>query len=435
MNNKATVDQFLKKHGMHYDSIDLSACCQTFMEEMKAGLAGKTSSLLMLPTYISAEGEVPFEKPVIVMDAGGTNFRVAVVTFHKDREPDIDDFTMHPMPGTKGVLTKEEFFNTIVDYMEPVLSKSDKVGFCFSYPTDILPNKDGRLIHFNKEVRVDGMEGETICEGIAQALVQRGHADKKQFVLLNDSVATMLGGMTANPGRGYDSYIGFILGTGMNTCYLEQNKNITKAELSGEKTSSMVINMESGGYNRMPMGEFDDLFDGATNNPGNQRLEKMLSGAYQGGLIHLTVLKAIEEGLFSADFVTRYKELPTLTMRNIDDFCFYPYGESVLAQCAGNNEDDRLNLYFIIDASFERAARIAAINFAAILVSTGTGKTPTRPVCITAEGTTFYKSKLFKGKLDYYVKSFLNEQLGVYCEFIKAENATLVGTAVAALLN
>jgi hexokinase len=216
------------------------------------------------------------------------------------------------------------------------------VGFCFSYPTDILPNKDGKLIRFNKEVRVDGMEGEPICEGIAQALVQRGHRDKMQFVLLNDSVATMLGGMAANPGRGYDSYIGFILGTGMNTCYLEQNKNITKADLSGEKTSSMVINMESGGYNRMPAGEFDDLFDSATNNPGNQRLEKMLSGAYQGGLIHLTVCKAMEEGLFSEDFVTRYKELPTLTMRNIDDFCFYPYGENVLAQCAGNNEDDRL---------------------------------------------------------------------------------------------
>ena len=31
---------------------------------------------------------------------------------------------------------------------------SDKVGFCFSFPTDILPNKDGKLIHFNKEITI-----------------------------------------------------------------------------------------------------------------------------------------------------------------------------------------------------------------------------------------------------------------------------------------
>jgi len=54
---------------------------------------------------------------------------------------------------------------------------------------------------------------------------------------------------------------------------------------------------------------------------------------------------------------------------------------------------------------------------------------------VTAEGTTFYKSKLFRGKLDYYVKECLNDKLDVYCEFVQADHATLVGTAIAGLLN
>ncbi|NTV91207.1 MAG: hexokinase, partial [Clostridiales bacterium] len=46
-----------------------------------------------------------------------------------------------------------------------------------------------------------------------------------------------------------------------------------------------------------------------------------------------------------------------------------------------------------------------------------------------------YKAKLFRGKLDYYVREFMNKQEGIYCEFLKAENATLVGTAIAGLIN
>jgi hexokinase len=122
-------------------------------------------------------------------------------------------------------------------------------------------------------------------------------------------------------------------------------------------------------------------------------------------------------------------------MYDVDQFCFYPYGDNVLAGLCEGSDDDVLTLYEIIDASFERAARLTTVIFAGILMHTGCGKNPTRPVCVTAEGTTFYKSKLFRQKLDYYVRSYLNDTLGVYVEFTRAENATLVGTAVAALLN
>ena len=36
---------------------------------------------------------------------------------------------------------------------------------------------------------------------------------------------------------------------------------------------------------------------------------------------------------------------------------------------------------------------------------------------------------------EHRLKSFLNEELGLYCEFIKAENPNLIGAAIAGLLN
>jgi hexokinase len=342
------------------------------------------------------------------------------------------------MPGSNGEISREEFFDTIVECLEPVIDKSDRIGFCFSYPTEMLPNGDGKLIRFTKEVSVRDMTGVEIGSYLAKTINVRRNALLKKVVLLNDTVATLLGGKAAVPDRRFDGYIGFILGTGTNTCYIEQNKNILKASsLSPEGFT--IVNMESGGYDKAPRGIIDEAFDRSTADPGNQQFEKMISGAYQGNLILEIIRTAIGEGLFSKGFEDQMKSIHDISSQEINDFCLYPYSdENKLSKIVHNkrveSESDRLIIYQIIDAFFERAAKLVAINLASIMLKTGTGKNPCLPVCVAVEGTTFYKSKLFKGKLDYYVKKYLNDKLGIYCEFVKADNATLSGTAIAGLL-
>ncbi len=75
------------------------------------------------------------------------------------------------------------------------------------------------------------------------------------------------------------------------------------------------------------------------------------------------------------------------------------------------------------------------MNFAAILTQTGAGHDPAHPVCIVAEGTTFYKAALLRPKLEQYLTSFLRGELRFHCELTQAEDATLIGSAAAALLN
>ncbi|MDR3120476.1 MAG: hexokinase, partial [Clostridiales bacterium] len=87
------------------------------------------------------------------------------------------------------------------------------------------------------------------------------------------------------------------------------------------------------------------------------------------------------------------------------------------------------------DALVERIAIFTAVNVTAILRKTGRGKNPNAPVCVTADGTTFYKSKLLRGKLDHHIREFTNGRNGLYCDFVKADNGVLCGTAIAALQN
>lgn len=111
----------------------------------------------------------------------------------------IEDFKNYPMPGTQGEISIQEFFDTAAEYLEPVIDKSDKIGFCFSYPTEIFPNRDGGLIRFVKEVQVRDSEGAYMGRGLLNAVRARGHKEEKKIVLVNDAVTTLIGGKSGVP--------------------------------------------------------------------------------------------------------------------------------------------------------------------------------------------------------------------------------------------
>ena len=434
---KEKVEGFLKRHGMDSASVDLEKNCSIFINEMQSGLEDVASSLLMIPTYISMEKELPLNEPVIAIDAGGTNFRVAVIHFDENKKLVVEDFKLYPMPGTQGEISKEEFFDTMASYVQPVIHRSNKISFCFSYPIEILANRDGRLIRFSKEMKVRDAEGELMGKNLLDALRKRGCTEEKSIILLNDTVATLLAGKATMPDRVFDSYIGFILGTGTNICYTEACVNISKVPALKQDQGFMLVNAESGAYSKAPRGKIDLEFDNTTVNPGDFSFEKTISGAYQGGLLFTAIRKAAEEGIFSAPFASRLENMKSLASKEIDDFLYYPYGENTLAECcaASGEEEDRMVLYYLIDNMFERAAMFVTFSLTAVLEKTGKGFNPCAPACITADGSTFYKSKLFRAKLDHYIKTFTNETKGIYCEFVKVDNGTLIGTAIAGLLN
>jgi len=433
---KANVQDFLKSRQMDYEDIDIEKNCKIFLEEMEKGLAGTGSSLEMIPTYIEAGKVLPCNEPVIAVDAGGTNFRVATVYFDKNRKPVIENSKIYPMPGVKHNVSKKEFFRAMAAYIKDVIDSSKKIGFCFSYATEIFPNKNGKLICFSKEIKAPEVIGELVGENIKLALDDLGCDSNKHIVLLNDTVTTLLAGQAAFDNRIFDTYIGFILGTGTNCCYVEENKNITKKK-DLDPAKSQIINIESGAYGKGPRGSIDIEFDESTNNPGINVFEKMISGAYLGPLCLMTACQAAEQGLFSDAVAAKLKQTKQLETKDISDFMYYPQSDNnPLARiCKAGNEKDRLALYWLLDRLTERAAKLTAINLSSAVLKGRKGENPCAPVCIVAEGTTFYELKSLKSRVEFYLKDYLENKKQRFYEIVNIENATLIGAAIAGLTN
>jgi hexokinase len=428
------VIDFLRSCEMDYQDIDFEGHLTLFAEEMVQGLAGKESCLEMIPTFLQAVNEIPSNRRVIVADAGGTNFRVAALYFTEDKKAVIENLQKFTMPGVHHKLSRKEFFEVMAQYFNGVIDASEKIGFCFSYPVEISPNKDGRLIRFAKEIKAPQVVGQMIGENLNLAFTSRGLGDAKHIVLLNDTVATLLAGVGWE-NRDFSCYIGFILGTGTNCCYVESNAAVTKQKgLNPEQ--SQIINTESGGMGKAHSGRIDQMFDATMNNPGIHKFEKMISGAYLGPLYLKTIQQACHDGILCGGAAEAIGRMTDLNTKNLNDFMFYPYGENPLARvCRQGSGEDVTLLYVIADRLVERAAKLAAINLSAMAIKSGQGTDPARPICIVAEGTTFYQMKTLKTRVEFYLKQYLEDKRGIYTEIIAVENATLIGAAIAGLTN
>ncbi|MBQ4425416.1 MAG: hypothetical protein II882_06755 [Lachnospiraceae bacterium] len=426
------VEVFLTEAGMHPDCIREDEALLAFVSEMERGLEDASSSFPMLPTYLSTEGRLPSGKPVLVLDAGGTNLRIVLLHFEYNAAV-IDDSLEMPVPGSLSPLTKDEYLSQMAKLLGPFAEKVDSVGYCFSYPAVILPDRDGQLERFNKGVCVSGSEGMHVCAELENALKEAGIPGSRRYVLLNDSAATVFGGLPQLSGKSFDGVYGFILGTGTNTCYSEAVSSIHRYDMSGF-SGEMLINMESGAYDGFPMGVYDRAFHETDPQPYYHIFEKMISGAYFGKLCYLTAGGAAECGLFSPDFQSKLSDCPVFVTRDLSDFLADPAGQGKLASLC-SSDSDRASLLSLISLLSYRSAKLAAVNLLAVPEHLNKGNTPDNPMLLIAEGSTFWRYPLFISYLTKYLKEWGEKKRGRYIHITAVRNANLIGSAAAALLN
>jgi hexokinase len=432
------VKKFLGNMNMFHEQVDMEKAYQHFIDDMNQGLNGEESSLQMIPTFIESNNEIPVNKKVIVLDDGGTNFRIALIHFDEEKKVVIDHFKKYPMPGSKGYLSFDQFFETIAEAVDDIIEKSDKIGFCFSYPTEILPDKDGRLIKWAKEVQAPEVEGKLIGQNLLKKIRKRGFNNKIDIVILNDTVATLLTGKAAFPERNYDGYLGYILGTGLNSCYSESNELIHKLDsIHLDGSHRQIINIESGTFAVTERGKIDKVLDSKTADPGSFFLEKMTSGAFFGALVSEVLYEAEKSDLFSVDFNEELIKAGALSTKDVNEFLQNPFQKNnVLSEiCFKYDNSDREILYYLIDAMLERAAKLIAINMAGIILKSDMGHSAVRPMCLTVDGTTFYAYHKFQYRVEKYLNNFLTGERKRYFDIVQVEDAPLIGAAIAALTN
>ena len=426
-----TPEEFLEENGFTVAAkIDRQGMISTFLSEMEKGLKGEASSLRMIPAYVGVNGKIPQGAKAAVLDAGGTNFRSAIVSI----PPQIEDKKNQSMPGAKADVTEDEFYGAFATELKRVAPKATvkKFGWCFSYNCDVTPQLDAKLNCWTKGIKAPAIVGQYVGK---ELLKRMGGGE---IAIVNDTVATLLAAKATEGNKTYSSYLGFILGTGTNTAYVEKNRNITK--LTGlDPEGSMIINAESGSFDKLKQSAFDAAMDAKTMDPGHNPLEKMIAGGYLGG-VGLEVYKlAAKAGMFSEKAAKAIVGLGSLETMDFDNFCasFKKEGrENPLDAIFADADDAKMARRLGIPV-FERAAVLTAIHLAAFCIKSGEGADPSAPIAINADGSTYYKTRAIpfaetvKGELDDMLVRRRNIH---YCITPQVEDAPMVGAAIAAML-
>ena len=441
MNNYERLAAFAARYGISVNGPDISGVIDALLYDMQLGLDCPQDSLphasqQMIPTWTNPPDRVPKNETVIVIDAGGTNFRSCSVQFDNEGRPSIENLERRSMPGIEREYSKKEFFDTIASYLEHLKGKSAKIGFCFSYAMKITPENDGQVINFSKEIKAKEVIGSFVGASLSDALCSCGWEKPEKVVMLNDTAAALLAGASQNiEGKRFGSYAGLILGTGLNTAYIESCP-IKKAQHSARTLpESQIVVCEAGMFDKLARSFFDTEYDKTTNTPGMYVLEKMCSGAYLGGVASLAVKTACKEGLFSEKTCKALSAVGEFGLYDMDRFLHTPYRTDTLlgAALAGAEADDYDMLYLLLDMFVDRCARLASSIIAAAVIKSGKGKNPSMPVSVLCEGTTFYKTHNLRARIMGYLNTELIQKRHLYCEIVTLDNAVVLGTALAAV--
>lgn len=423
-----TALAFLDSLGMSSSCVNPSECLPEMVDTIKKGLLMPCVGMPMIPTYLYNDGDIPLYEPVAVIDAGGTNFRSALVCFDGDGIQ-LSHYHQRKMPGTDRAVDWQEFIAFIAESISPLMECTDKIGFCFSYSATITPELDGIVHRIDKEVVINNSEGQKIAQSLQNELKARGFAGKR-LVILNDTIAVLLGGTSSLNKADYCGFIGQVSGTGTNTCCALPNNAIAK--LSGlEPSKAMLLNMESGMYDRLPRGELDELLDARSNNPGEKLLEKMSSGAYLGELAKSILIKAGEVSLVSSETAENIQSVDKLDTSLLDAWTRNKNPSELIV----NSED----FDFARTVGFELIARSAAcmctilIGLASVMAENGADML--KPVCVCAEGSLVRKSLYYKPLLISLLEEHGTRALGYRFALHVGDDTTLSGSAAAALLN
>lgn len=379
----------------------------------------------MFRTWINVPEKKPVNEKVIVIDAGGTNFRSCLVTFDGEGKASVSDFMKNSMPAIDREYSKQEFFEAIADRIDYLRGKADRIGFCFSYAMNITKYHDGIPNAFSKEIKAREVLGVPVGKSLVEELTKRGWPEIKKISVMNDTVSALMAG-ACSPGD-YSSYIGFILGTGMNGAFVDENNSFGDGR--------QIIVCENGKCNTVELSDFDIEADKKCDIPGQYPLEKCCSGAYLGKACFEMICMASKEKLFSKKTCEKLLKLTELTTIQVSEFLEGKKENVIYESCVCDS--DRRICFEILDSAVDRTAHYAASILTACLISCGKGKIASgeKNVCILLNGTTLFKTYHLRERMEKYLFEYATKKTGIGFTTVVVENDITLGSAVAATVD
>lgn len=378
---------------------------------MEEGLNKNNAEIQCIPTFILPKA-TDVKGKALVLDLGGTNYRVAIVDFSTEK-PIIypnngwkKDMSIMKSPG----YTREELFKELADLIVEIKREEEMpIGYCFSYPTESIPGGDARLLRWTKGVDIREMVGQFVGKPLLDYLNEKNKIRLTGVKVLNDTIASLFAGLTD---KSYDAYIGLIVGTGTNMATFIPSDKITKLDPECHVQGLIPVNLESGNFYPPFLTAVDDTVDATSDSLGKQRFEKAVSGMYLGDILKAAFPLEEFEEKFDARKLTAIMNYPDIH-------------KDIYVQVA----------HWI----YNRSAQLVAASLAGLIALLKSYNRDIHRVCLIAEGSLFWSESRKDKNYNILVMEKLQELLreleleDVEVHINSMDNANLIGTGIAAL--
>jgi len=392
---------------------ELKDIANNLQKKIEEGLEKDGMEISCIPTHIIPKKNVE-EGKVLVLDWGGTNFRAAIVEFKNGNAKVIETLSKdkkYPLSAKETVGFDHNKLHEKMAGWICELKKLDKdvtkIGYCFSYPAASRLNGDAVLLRWTKGIDIPDMIEKTVGEPLMTYL-NNYKGIKTKFTdikVINDTVACLFAGLSVT---GYDSYMGLIVGTGTNMASLMRLDKIEK--LKNKDSGSIPVNLESGNFYPPYLTIIDGLVDAMSNNKGNQRFEKAISGGYLGEIF---------KTVFSHEKIS------------------YTFDGGALAKMINHPKDNPDEQVAVARWIYDRSAKLVAASLAGLVQVLVAQDSSVKKICLAADGSVFWGKD--KNKEPYY-KELVSKELkhllpkGVSVTIIdEMGDPNLIGSGIAAL--
>ena len=413
-----------------------------FHMDMQKGLSGRRSSLKMIPEYLKRPSGKE-KGSFVALDLGGTNFRVLSIKLKGARLTGKPVTRKYKLEKKHIKKTGKELFDFIADCIKNFLkenkislNKENNIGFTFSFPVRKKGPASGVLIHWTKGFEATGVAGKDVVLLLNRSLEKKGLMNTRVTALANDTVSTLVAKSYKDP----HCDVGVILGTGTNACYPERFSNVKKLKKRKNLSGEMIINIEWGNFNRIPLSSYDVKLDKATWNPKEQILEKMVSGMYLGELTRLVIedLEASKiifkthhrtifnkPGAFRTEYMSLAEKDDSETLAGINKLLRR-------MKIKKSTYEERKLLKYVCRLVSTRAARISAAAMASVI--TRMDPAVSRPHTVAIDGSVYEKHPGFSKRIRTALKEiFKNKEKNIRISLTK--DASSKGAAILAAAN
>lgn len=401
----------MEKNIFKLDNEQLKGIAHAFREKVEEGLNKNNAEIQCIPTFILPKA-TDVKGKALVLDLGGTNYRVAIVDFSTEK-PIIypnngwkKDMSIMKSPG----YTREELFKELADLIVEIKREEEMpIGYCFSYPTESIPGGDARLLRWTKGVDIREMVGQFVGKPLLDYLNEKNKIRFTGVKVLNDTIASLFAGLTD---KSYDAYIGLIVGTGTNMATFIPSDKITKLDPECHVQGLIPVNLESGNFYPPFLTAVDDTVDATSDSLGKQRFEKAVSGMYLGDILKAAFPLEEFDEKFDARKLTAIMNYPDIH-------------KDIYVQVA----------HWI----YNRSAQLVAASLAGLIALLKSYNRDIHRVCLIAEGSLFWSESRKDKNYNILVMEKLQELLreleleDVEVHINSMDNANLIGTGIAAL--